>query len=484
MEPKVLKNYVGGEWVASEAPDARDVVNPATAEVLARVPMSTAREACEAVDAAQEAFWAWRCTPPITRARYMFRLKALMEENFEKIAELNTLENGKTIDESRGEVRRAIENVDVACGIPSLMMGYNAEDIAEGIDSFALRQPLGVFVHLAPFNFPAMVPYWFIPYALATGNTFVLKPSSQTPMTQNFLARLLEETELPEGVFNLVNGSAEVAEALMSHPKVKGVTFVGSTPVGKHVYAFSAKYGKRAIVQGGAKNFLVVMPDADIPRTVAAILTSAFGCAGQRCLAGSVILAVGKAYDDLVPPLVEAASRLKVGYGLDQATQMGPVVSAAARDKVVGYIDAGVAEGARLLLDGRGIVVPGYEKGCFVGPTIFDRVTPEMTIAKDEIFGPVLGITQVDSLEQCYDIIAASPFGNAASVFTSSGKVAREFAYRVECGNIGVNIGIAAPIAFFPFGGMKDSFFGTLHGQGQDAIRFFTDEKVVLSRWF
>lgn len=484
MGPKVLKNYIGGEWVASESSETRDVVNPATAEVLARVPMSTACEAADAVEAAQEAFWAWRCTPPITRARYMFRLKALMEESFEKIAELNTMENGKTIDESRGEVRRAIENVDVACGIPSLMMGYNAEDIAEGIDSFALRQPLGVFVHLAPFNFPAMVPYWFIPYALATGNTFVLKPSSQTPMTQNFLARLLEETELPEGVFNLVNGSAEVAEALMAHPKVKGVTFVGSTPVGKHVYAVSAQQGKRAIVQGGAKNFLVVMPDADMPRTVAAIMTSAFGCAGQRCLAGSVILAVGEAYDALVPPLVEAASRLKVGYGLDQATQMGPVVSATAKNKILSYIDLGVAEGARLLLDGRGIVVPGYEKGAFVGPTIFDRVTLDMTIAKDEIFGPVLGVAQVDSLEQCYDIIAASPFGNAASVFTSSGRVAREFAYRVECGNIGINLGIAAPIAFFPFGGMKESFFGVLHGQGQDAIRFFTDEKIVLSRWF
>ena len=484
MPSQMLRNYVGGEWLQSRGGAAREVINPATAEVLAQVPLSTAAEAGQAVQAAQEAFWDWRSTPPITRARYMFRLKQALEDSFEELAELVTKENGKTIDEARGEVRRAIENVDVACGIPSLMMGYNAEDVAESIDSIAIRQPLGVFVHLAPSNFPAMVPYWFMPYALATGNTFVLKPSSQTPMTQARMAELLEETGLPEGVFNLVHGSAEVADALMAHAAVKGVTFVGSTPVGRHVYACAAQHGKRAVVQGGAKNFLVVMPDADLERTVAAIMTSAFGCAGQRCLAGSVILAVGGVEGRLTTMLVEAARRIKVGYGLDPATQMGPVVSRRALEKVVGYIDRGVQEGARLLLDGRGVRVPGFPSGCFVGPTLFAGVTPEMAIAREEIFGPVLGIMSLDRLEACYPIIAQSPFGNAASIFTESGGAARDFAYRVECGTIGVNIGIAAPIAFFPFGGMKDSFFGVLHGQGQDAIDFFTDKKVVISRWF
>jgi len=484
MTIKTMQNLIAGEWQPSQSEEAREVLNPATNEPLARIPVSTVEEANRAVEAAQEAYWSWRSTPPVSRARYMFRLKQLFEDSFEELAELTTKENGKTIDEARGEVRRAIENVDVACGMPSLMMGYNAEDVAEGIDTVAIRQPLGVFVHLAPFNFPAMVPYWFIPYALASGNTFVLKPSSQTPLTQNRMAELLQEAGLPEGVFNLVHGSAEVADALMAHPLVKGVTFVGSTPVGKHVYAYSSAHGKRALVQGGAKNFLVVMPDADLPRTVAAIMTSAFGCAGQRCLAGSVILAVGGIERDLTPALLDAAARIRVGYGLDESTQMGPVVSREALAKIHGYIDQGEKEGARLLLDGRGIQVPGFPNGNFVGPTIFDQVTPSMAIAKEEIFGPVLGIVAVQNLDECYRIIEQNPFGNAASIFTASGGAAREFSYRVACGNIGVNIGIAAPIAFFPFGGMKDSFFGVLHGQGQDAVGFFTDKKVVISRWF
>jgi malonate-semialdehyde dehydrogenase (acetylating) / methylmalonate-semialdehyde dehydrogenase len=482
MEP--LRNYVAGNWVASEGIERRDVVNPATAAVLAQVPLSTAAEAGRAVEAAHAAFSEWRATPPITRAGYMFRLKALMEEGFDDLAALVTMENGKTIDEARGEVRRAIENVDVACGVPTMMQGRSAEDVAQAIDCVAMRQPLGVFIHLAPFNFPAMVPFWFIPYALATGNTFVVKPSSQTPLTMNRITELMEDLGLPEGVFNVVNGSTAAAEALITHPLVKGVTFVGSTPVGRHVYATSAAHGKRAIVQGGAKNFLVVMPDADMARTAAAIMTSAFGCAGQRCLAGSVVLAVGGAERELTPRLVEAASRIRVGDGLDESSQMGPVVSRRALEKVVGYIDQGVREGARLLLDGRGTQVPGCPDGCFVGPTVFADVTPEMAIAREEIFGPVLGITPVKSLADCYPLIAASPFGNSACIFTGSGRAAREFSHRVECGNVGVNVGIAAPIAFFPFGGMRESFFGILHGQGQDAVDFFTDQKMVVSRWF
>ena len=484
MLPSVLNNYIGGEWVESKSATTREVRNPATDQVLTQVPMSTVEEANQAVEAAHAAFQEWRATPPITRAGYMFRLKAAIEENFEELAALTTQENGKTLDEARGEVRRAIENVDVACGVPSLMMGYNAEDVSQGIDSVAVRQPMGVFVHLAPFNFPAMVPYWFIPYALATGNTFVLKPSSQTPLTQYRLAEIMADLGLPDGVFNLINGTSDLADALMAHPHVKGVTFVGSTPVGKHVYEYSAAHGKRAIVQGGAKNSIVVMPDANMKRTVSTIMTSAFGCAGQRCLAGSVVLAVGGCEKELVPQLLEAAKRIKVGYGLDESAQMGPVVSKKAQKKVVSYIDKGVAEGAKLLLDGRGIQVPEYPNGCFVGPTIFADATPDMTIVREEIFGPVFAVISVPTLEDCYPIIDASPFGNAACIFTASGKAAREFSHRVECGNIGVNIGIAAAIAFFPFGGMRDSFFGTLHGQGQDAINFFTDTKVVISRWF
>lgn len=478
-----MRNYIGGQWVASAAIQQREIVNPATGKVLAQVPMSTAAEANRAVEAAHAAFAEWRATPPITRAGFMFRLKGLLEESFEDLAALITMENGKTIDEARGEVRRAIENVDVACGVPTMMQGRNSEDVAQGIDCVAMRQPLGVFAHLAPFNFPAMVPFWFIPYALATGNTFILKPSSQTPMTMNRVAELMEDLSLPEGVFNVVNGSAAVADALISHPLVKGITFVGSTPVGKHVYASSAAHGKRAIVQGGAKNFLVVMPDADMERTTAAIMTSAFGCAGQRCLAGSVVLAVGGAERELTPRLVEAATRIRVGDGIDEATQMGPVVSRQALEKVVGYIGAGEREGARLLLDGRGVQVPGCPDGCFVGPTVFTDVRPSMSIAREEIFGPVLGITPVASLATCYDVIAASPFGNSACIFTGSGKAAREFSHRVEAGNVGVNVGIAAPIAFFPFGGMRESFFGVLHGQGQDAVDFFTDQKMIVSRW-
>jgi len=479
-----LQNYINGEWITSKTTEYRDIMNPALDEPIAQVPLSTVDEVNEAVAAAKEAFWSWRSTPPITRARYMFRLKQALEENFEDLAQTVVMENGKTIDEARGEVRRAIENVDVACGIPSLMMGYNAEDVAQEIDSTAVKVPLGVVAHFAPFNFPAMVPYWFIPYAIVTGNTVVLKPSSQTPVAQNKMMAILDEIGLPPSVMNLVNGSHSVADVLMEHPTVKAITFVGSTPVGKYVYKKSCENGKRAIVQGGAKNALVVMPDCNLEKTVAAITTSTCGCAGERCLAGSLVLAVGRIYEPLKESLTRSFKALRVGYGLNEDTQMGPVISKKALAKIVSYIDGAVKEGGKLLTDGRGIKVEGYPKGYFVGPTLIDNVTPEMTIAREEVFGPVLSIIQVKNLEECYEIIDNIPYGNAASIFTQSGKVAREFQYRVEAGNIGINIGIAAPIAFFPFGGMRDSFFGVLHGQGQDAINFFTDTKVIITRWF
>lgn len=484
MAITALKNYIAGAWVASQSSEILDVHNPATGEVIARVPLSTVEEVNRAVVAAKEAFQEWRETPPLVRARYMFRLKALMEEHFEDLARTCTREHGKILDEARGEVRRAIENVEVAAGVPSLMMGYNAEDIAVGIDEECVLQPVGVFCCVAPFNFPAMVPFWFMPYAIACGNTYIVKPSEVCPISQNRLFELLDEADFPPGVVNLVNGAKGVVDALLTHPDLAGVSFVGSTPVGKYIYATAAANGKRAQCQAGAKNCLVVMPDAVLERTVAALLTSAFGNTGQRCLSGALVLAVGEVYEPLKARLVEAASRLTVGDGLDEAIQMGPVISRKALDRILGYVEKGLEEGAKLILDGRGVQVEGYPDGYFIGPTIFDQVRPEMVIAREEIFGPVLGIIPVADFEEALSIIEDIPYGNAVSLFTSSGKWTREFKYRVRCGNIGINIGIAAPIATFPFAGMKDSFFGDLHGQGRDAIQFFTDRKVVITRWF
>ena len=483
MEYGTLKNYIDGEWVESSG-EMLEVDNPATGEVIARVPLSTPKVVDQAVAAAKAAFEEWRETPPLVRARYMFRLKGLMEEHFEDLARTIVKEHGKTIDEARGEMRRAIENVEVAMAVPSLMMGYNAEDIAVGIDEEAVLQPVGVFCCVAPFNFPAMVPFWFLPYAVACGNTYIVKPSEVCPVSQNRLFELMDEVDFPPGVVNLVNGSKDTVDTLLTHPDVAGVSFVGSTPVAKHIYRTAAAHGKRAQCQAGAKNCLVVMPDAVLERAVPNIISSAFGTAGQRCLAGALVLAVGEVYEPLKAQLVEAASRIKVGYGLDEGTQMGPVVSKRALDRILGYIEKGLEEGAELVLDGRGVRVEGYPNGYFVGPTIFDKVRPEMTIAREEIFGPVLGIIPVADFDEALEVIDGIPYGNAASLFTASGKWAREFKYRVKCGNIGINIGIAAPIASFPFGGMKDSFFGDLHGQGRDAIQFFTDRKVVITRWF
>jgi malonate-semialdehyde dehydrogenase (acetylating)/methylmalonate-semialdehyde dehydrogenase len=484
MEYEKLKNYIGGDWVASQSSEIQDVHNPATGEVIAQVPLSTVEEVNQAVTAAKEAFQEWRETPPLVRARYMFRLKELMEENFEDVARTSVKEHGKILDESRGEVRRAIENVEMATSIPSLMMGYNAEDIALGIDEECVLQPVGVFCCVAPFNFPTMVPFWFMPYAIACGNTYIVKPSDLCPISQNRAFEILDEVDFPPGVVNLVNGAKGVVDALLTHPDVAGVSFVGSTPVGKYIYATAAANGKRAQCQAGAKNCLVVMPDAVLDRTLAAILTSAFGNTGQRCLSGALVLAVGEVYEPLKARLAEAASQIKIGDGLDEGVQMGPVVSRKSLDRILGYIEKGLEEGAELILDGRGVQVEGYPNGYFIGPTIFDKVKPDMAIAQDEIFGPVLGIIPVADFEEALSIIEDIPYGNAASLFTASGKWAREFKYRLRCGNLGINIGIAAPIATFPFAGMKDSFFGDLHGQGRDAIQFFTDRKVVITRWF
>ncbi len=483
-----LKNYINGEWIDSKADQILDIVNPTTEKTIAQVPMSTQDEINAAINAAKEAFPYWRRTPPLSRARYLFRLKELLEENFEELSRIQTMEHGKTIDESRGETRRGIEMVEVATGVPSLMMGYNLEDIATGIDEYVIYQPLGVFGHIAPFNFPFMVPLWFSPFALATGNTFVVKPSPRTPISQVKLAELMEEAGIPPGVYNVVHGGAEVSSSLLEHPDIKGVTFVGSTPVGKEIYRKCGETGKRVIAQCGAKNFMVVMPDCDAGKTLTALMTSFYGNTGQRCLSGANLVIVGEDdtfYHSFLDAFVSTASSIRIGYGLDESIQMGPMQSADGKERVTRYIESGLEEGAKLILDGRKVEINGdYPDTCFIGPTIFEGVTPEMTICREEIFGPVASILRAKDLDEAIEICNLSPYGNGNAIFTSSGGAAREFQYRVESGNIGINIGIVAPMALFPFSGMKDSFFGVLHGQGRDVIRFFTESKVVIQRWF
>jgi malonate-semialdehyde dehydrogenase (acetylating)/methylmalonate-semialdehyde dehydrogenase len=483
----LLKNFIDGEWTESQGP-LLDVVNPATLRVIAKVPTATPEEVNAAIESAKKAFPDWRRTPPVSRARYLFRLIELLEENFEELSRIQTMEHGKTIDESRGETRRGIENVEVAAGIPSLMMGYNLQDIATGIDEYVVREPLGAFGCIPPFNFPFMVPLWFIPYAVATGNTFVIKPSPNVPISQVKVHELMDEAGFPPGVVNLVHGGADAGTQLLEHPDIKGVTFVGSSKVGRFIYRKCGETGKRSIVQGAAKNFLVVMPDTDIDGTIASMMTSFYGNAGQRCLSGANAIIVGRDdafYNKFVDAFVNAASSMRVGYGLEEGIQMGPLQSPDKKERVARFIEQGIVEGARLLLDGRKLKLEGdYPNNCFLNPTIFDNVTTDMTIGREEIFGPVASIMRARDLNEAIEIIDRIPYGNAASIYTNNGGWAREFEYRVTAGNIGVNIGIVAPMAFFPFSGMKESFFGVLHGQGQEAVRFFTESKVVIKRWW
>lgn len=478
-----LKNFVNGEWVVPQTEKYTTVVDPASQEVLAECPDSTRADVDVAVKAANDAFDEWRRTPILSRARYLHRYKDICEERFEEISAIVVKEGGKTIDEARGEVRRAIESIEFAFSVPSMMTGFKTEDIASGIDETAERQPIGVFAAITPFNFPFMVPLWFLPTAIACGNTYIMKPSPQTPLSMKIAFEMLDEIGLPEGVVNLVNGGVESANALMEHPDVVGISFVGSTKVGKIIYETSAKFGKRVQVQGGAKNYLVVMSDANIDAAVLNILGSAYGCAGQRCLAGSVVVVVGDVYDEFRDKLLEKANNLTVGYGLDDSTQMGAIISKASKDRILGMIEKGLSDGATLVIDGRDFKVEGYENGNFIGPTIFENVKKDTTLAMDEVFGPVLSIMKASSFEEAIELVNASRYGNAASIFTNNGGYAREFKYQVNAGNIGINIGVAAPSASFPFGGQKDSFFGDTHGQGPDSIHFFTDHKVVIERW-
>jgi len=483
-EAPILENFFGGKWVRSRAVETLDVHNPATGATIARTPLSTGEDLAAAVAAAKKAFPAWRDTPPVLRARAMFRFRQLLEDHFEELARIVTTEHGKTLDESRGSVRRGIECVEVACGTPSLAAGYSLEQIASGIDCNVFRQPVGVCAAIAPFNFPAMVPLWFLPFAVATGNTFIVKPSEQVPLSQKRIFELLERCELPPGVVNLVNGGREVVEAICDHPDIRAVSFVGSTAVARAVYQRATHAGKRVQALGGAKNFVVVMPDADLDRAMPVITESFYGCAGERCLAGSVLVPVGDAHGKARERMVESAKALKVGDGMEPGVSMGPVISARHKERVTGYIQKGASEGAKLLLDGRDLRVPGRENGFFLGPSVFDGVAPSMAIGREEIFGPVASITPVSTLEEAIEVMHAHPNANATSIFTSSGKAAREFARHATASMVGVNIGVAAPMAYFPFGGAKDSFFGDLKVHGRDAFEFYTDKKVVISRWF
>jgi malonate-semialdehyde dehydrogenase (acetylating)/methylmalonate-semialdehyde dehydrogenase len=474
--------YINGQWDSAGNRKLAPITNPATGAEIAQVAYATVDDVDRTVQAAHAAYLKWRDVPVVERMQPLYRYKMLLEKHHGELASTLTTENGKTIDDARAEVRRGIQMVEVACGMPSLMMGDSLNDVSSGIDSHTIRQPVGVCAGITPFNFPAMVPMWMWPFAIAAGNAFILKPSEKVPMTPTLAAKLLHDAGLPAGVFNLIHGDKVAVDALLHHPLVRAVSFVGSTPVAKYIYKTAAAEGKRVQALGGAKNHLVVMPDAHLPKTVENIISSAFGAAGERCLAGSVLVAVGDAAEPLLKLLVEKVNEMRVGDGSEEGVGMGPLVTKEHRDRVAGYIDKGVEEGAKPLLDGRTSKPKG--DGFFLGPTIFDGVKPEMTIAKDEIFGPVLSVIRVKTLEEAIELVNRSPFGNATSIFTGSGKAAREYSARVEAGMVGINVGVAAPMAFFPFAGWKNSFFGDLHAHGKDAVMFYTEQKVLMTRWF
>ena len=479
-----LDLFIGGSWVKSKTDRFDHVMNPAKDEIIAEVPFTTQGEAESAIEAAHGAFGKWSELPVTARADYIFRLKQELESNCEAISKVTTQNHGKIIDEARGETRRLIENVEVGCSIAyTVAKGEHLDQVASGIDETLIRVPIGPVAVIGPFNFPSMAPFWYIPIALAVGCTVVVKPSEITPLPMQLCVKAIEEVDFPRGVVNLVHGGREVSERLIFDSRIKGVTFVGSTQVAKSIYHLAGERGKRALCQAGAKNYVLVMPDADLSTTIPALMPSFYGNTGQRCLSGANLVAVGDVYDDLKNRFLDASSKLKLGYGLDESAEMGPLVSRRAKERVLGYITKGIAEGAKLSLDGRDARVEKYPNGYFIGPTIFDEVTPDMTIAKEEIFGPVASIIRAKNLDEAISMInTGTNYGNEACIFTTSGRNARDFRRKVQAGNLGINIGIAAPMAFFPFGGFKESFFGVLHGQ-IDSVDFFTDKKILVSRW-
>jgi len=477
-----VENYVEGAWRPSTATETIPVMNPATGEELDRVPLSPAADIDAAARAAARAYPAWRRVPVTDRVQYLFKLKALLEQHFDDVARTITMEAGKTLAESRGEMRRAIENVEVACGAPIMIQGYNSEDIAAGIDEIMIRQPIGVCAVIAPFNFPGMIPFWFFPYAIAAGNTVLIKPSERVPLTMQKVFGLLDALELPRGVVNLVNGGREAVDAILDHPLIRTVSFVGSTSTALHVYSRGAAHGKRVQCQGGAKNPVVILPDADLAAASEIVADSAFGCAGQRCLASSFAITVADAAKPFAEAMQQRAKTRVTGYGLEEGVQMGPVITPESRARVEHLIDKAVREGARATVDGRNPDVK-YKKGNFVAPTVLEDLPLASEVAATEIFGPVLSIHRANDIDEAIAVVNSGRYGNQASLFTSSGSSARKFRYEAEVGNVGINVGVAAPMAFFPFSGARESFFGDLHGQGRDAFEFFTQQKVVVERW-
>jgi malonate-semialdehyde dehydrogenase (acetylating)/methylmalonate-semialdehyde dehydrogenase len=480
-------NLIGGHWIPGNGPRTRTICNPADSEeVVAAVQEASAEQVDEACSRAAEVFPAWRATPPPDRARFLFRYRALLEEHFEEVAELIVRENGKLLSEARGSLRRGLDVVEFACGIPSHLMGRTLPDVARNVDSYVMLEPVGVVVGIPPFNFPAMIPLWMMPLAVACGNPFILKPAEKAPLTGTRLVELFSETGLPEGVVSVVQGGKEVSEHLLANPHVHAVSFVGSSAAAESVYRTAAAHGKRVQALGGAKNHLLVMPDADLERSLPALIGACFGCAGQRCLAGSVLVVIGDQarQDAVVEVFIDAARELKLGDGMDETTGMGPVLNADQRCRILAAIEQGIAEGAKLVLDGREVAVPACPNGCFMGATIFDHVTPDMFIAREEVFGPVVSVLRAKNLDEAVTLTNRSRLGNSASLFTQSGAAAREFRARTQAGMLGLNVGVPAPMAFFSFGGWKQSLFGDLHAHGPDAVAFYTRKKVVTERWF
>jgi malonate-semialdehyde dehydrogenase (acetylating)/methylmalonate-semialdehyde dehydrogenase len=482
-ETNRLPNLVGGRWAHPDGAELRPVVDPATQRQLVSVPMSAPDVVSDAAKAAHQAWLDWREMPVVDRVQPLFRLKTLLERDLDELARTITLECGKTFAESVGELRRGIENVEVAAGMPTLIQGWNNEDVARGIDEHLFRQPLGVVAAITPFNFPGMIPLWFLPYAIATGNTFILKPSERVPLTAEHLVRLCQEAGIPDGVVSLVNGGKGTVDALLDHRLVRAVSFVGSTPVAKYVYARATANGKRAQCQGGAKNPSVVLPDADYDMTTRILADSAFGCAGQRCLATSLVIAVGEAREPFLDRIVADAESRRLGHGLDAEVQMGPVITPESRARICELIAQGTSEGATLVRDGRVTQVDGFEEGNFLRPTVVTSDHGQTVLETVEVFGPVLSVVQAPTLDAAIEVVNDRPYGNQANVFTGSGAAARAFRKRVRAGNIGINLGVAAPMAFFPFSGWNDSFFGDLHAQGRHGVEFYTESKVVIERW-
>ena len=475
-----VRNLIGGSWENGNGRETEPVYDPATGEVIGETPLSTKEDVDRAVEAARSAFPGWSATPVIERTRLFFRYKMLLEEHFEELRDLVTLENGKDAKDAGGEVRRGIEVVEFACGMPSLLMGETVRDVARGVDNTSYRYPLGVVAAITPFNFPCMVPLWTLPVAIVAGNSYILKPSERTPLSAIKLGELLQEAGLPDGVFSIVNGAHDAVNGILEHPGIEAVSFVGSQPVAEHVYRHGAAHGKRVQALAGAKNSMIVMPDAVLDKAVPNIVSSAYGNAGERCLAGSVLVAVGDVADEVVAKIRDSASAMKVGPGYEEGSELTPVIRDSHREKVRSYVDSAEREGAKVALDGR---EPPLDEGFFFGPTILDNVTEDMKVAREEIFGPVLSVVRVDSLDEAIEFTNGSPFGNACSIYTENGAAVRHWRENVEAGMLGVNIGVAAPMAFFPFNGIKNSFYGDLHATGKDGVRFFTENKVEVTRW-